>query len=152
MLSCLTLTAPSRRPVLIQLYAVGIRTLATLPCSVNPHEALAGKLNYPELLICLRKEFQIEDQGPLNPIFHGTSIIVGQRPSHGEEGAHELAAGGAGVAAQPQAGRGWKAPVQPHCCSEDKPLVSITTTQEKEMGLKTKTELPNKCRCNVASS
>lgn len=45
MLSGLTLIAPSRRPVLIELYAVGVHSSATLPCSVNPHVALAGKLN-----------------------------------------------------------------------------------------------------------
>lgn len=70
MLSNLTLAAPLRRPVLIELYAVGVHILATLPCSVNPHVALAGKSNYLELLPCFGKESQMEDQGPLIPIFH----------------------------------------------------------------------------------
>lgn len=56
MLSSLTLIAPSMRPVLIELYAVGAHISAPFPGSVNPHAALAGKLNYLGPLTCFREE------------------------------------------------------------------------------------------------
>lgn len=48
----------------------------------------------------------MEDQGPLNPIFHRVSITEDQRPSGDKLGSSQWAAGGTGVAPQPQGGRG----------------------------------------------
>lgn len=91
----------------------------------------------------------MEDQGPLTPVFHRASITEDQRPSRDELRSRQCAAGGTGGCPSP----GWKGPEkarrpclpsprQPVCSLEDKPLEDILTTQEKEMGLKTKNETP----------
>lgn len=90
MLSSLTLIAPSMRPVLIELYAVGAHISAPLPSSVNPHVALAGKLNYLGPLACFREESQMRTRVPFSTLqilvvrVHRASISSEQRPSHGE--------------------------------------------------------------------